>query len=268
MTSFSKISQDAAMPLPRRADLAELPWSDDMAKQRGLFGFDSTDPRSRSFNLIRAKLFNLRREKGWNCFGVVSATPNVGKSYLACNVAAALSRNPRHQTTLVDFDLRRGSSSYNFGADAIEDAALYLAGDERVSSPPAFGIEGQALVLIPTLPGIAQSAEYLSGSRAQEMLDAMQADKNNMYIIDLPPVFANDDVSIVMGKLDAYILVAEEGKSSQREVKDVVAMLGKEKMAGVILNKYQGGMMSEGYGFEDYYAKGYGYQYGYGSAKK
>ena len=33
---------------------------------------------------------------------------------------------------------------------------------------------------------------------------------------------------------------------------------GEGRLAGVILNKYRGGVVSEGYGVDDYYAVGYG----------
>jgi hypothetical protein len=53
-------------------------------------------------------------------------------------------------------------------------------------------------------------------------------------------------------------VVAEEGKTKQREVQDAVKLLGDGRLAGVILNKYRGGLVSEGYGVDDYYAAGYG----------
>ena len=53
-------------------------------------------------------------------------------------------------------------------------------------------------------------------------------------------------------------MVAEEGKTRQRELVSALDLLGRERLAGVILNKYRGGMVSEGYGFDDYYAEGYG----------
>ena len=34
--------------------------------------------------------------------------------------------------------------------------------------------------------------------------------------------------------------------------------LGRERLAGVTLNKFRGGVMSDGYGVESYYARGYG----------
>ena len=41
------------------------------------------------------------------------------------------------------------------------------------------------------------------------------------------------------------------------EVQDAVSLLGEGRLAGVVLNKYRGGVVSEGYGVDDYYAAGY-----------
>jgi Mrp family chromosome partitioning ATPase len=98
----------------------------------------------------------------------------------------------------------------------------------------------------------------LAGARAQALLRAFRvAGDNRIFIVDLPPVFANDDAAVVMERLDGYILVAEEGKTNVRELKDAAAQLGTDKLAGVILNKYRGGMINEGYGIGAYYAAGY-----------
>ena len=83
------------------------------------------------------------------------------------------------------------------------------------------------------------------------------AGDDSLYIVDLPPVFANDDAVTTMARLDGYIVVVEEGRTTTREVKDVIALLGTQRLAGVILNKYRGGLVSEGYGADSYYAAGY-----------
>jgi Mrp family chromosome partitioning ATPase len=85
------------------------------------------------------------------------------------------------------------------------------------------------------------------------------SDERNYFICDLPPVFANDDAAIIMESLDAYIIVAQDGKTTVREIESAMNMLGDERLAGVILNKYQGGVVSEGYGVEYSYASEYYY---------
>jgi Mrp family chromosome partitioning ATPase len=84
------------------------------------------------------------------------------------------------------------------------------------------------------------------------------SDPQNLFICDLPPVFANDDAVATMAHLDSYILVAEEGRTTERELRDAVEALGRKRLSGVILNKFRGGMVSDGYGVDNYYAYGYG----------
>ena len=190
--------------------------------------------------------------------GVVSATPNVGKSFISANLAAAMSRDPRFQTYLIDLDLRRGTIKDIFGIEPESGLIEYL--DDRSSSDTLQGFipQGQELIIIPTLPGPVLSAELLAGDRATALFRAMRnSDDRNFLICDLPPAFANDDASIIMEALDGYVIVAEDGKTTQREIEAAADLLGHDRLAGVVLNKYRGGLVSEGYGVEYRYASEY-----------
>ena len=235
-----------------------LAWDFAIAKSRGIYGFDALDSRSRSFNMVRARLMELKLQRGWRMFGVVSATPNVGKSFIAANIAAALSREPSLDTFAVDFDLRRASLSGMFGIEPKVSLASYLAGQPGADVPSAYSLENEDLTVVPTTAGPIRSAELVAGPRAHALLEEIRnMGEDSMAVVDLPPVFANDDALTIMSKLDAYIMVAEEGKTKQRELQDAIGLLGLDRLAGVILNKYRGGMISEGYGFDSYYAEGY-----------
>lgn len=242
---------------PTRGQAIEFPWSGPAARRRLVHGFDSRNASSRSFNLIRSKLVALQRERGWRMLGVVSATPNVGKSFVSANVAAAMSRDPRFQTYLIDLDLRRSTIKDIFGIEPQSGIVEYLE-QPQSSTLPGFIPQGQELIIIPSLPGPVLSAELLASDRATGLFRAMRSsDERNFFICDLPPAFANDDASIIMESLDGYLIVAQDGKTTQREVEAAVDLLGHERLAGVVLNKYRGGLVSEGYGIEDRYASEY-----------
>lgn len=244
--------------IPRREDAVEFAWTPSIARERGIYGFNSADSRSRSFNLVRARITALRRECNWRMLGFVSATPNVGKSFISANVSAALSRNPQGQTYLVDLDLRRGAIGAIFGLSPGSGLEAYLDSTECAGPPTSYVPAGQELIIVPTVPGQVNSAEMLASGRASELLRAMRdSHSDNLFLFDLPPVFANDDTSTVMDMLDSYVLIVEDGKTSQRDVESAVDLLGEDRLAGVILNKYRGGLISEGRGIEDYYAAGY-----------
>ena len=243
---------------PTRAQTDEFPWSSRLARRNLVHGFDSRNASSRSFNLIRSKLVALQRDRGWRMLGVVSATPNVGKSFVSANVAAAMSRDPRFQTYLIDLDLRRGTIKDIFGIETDDGIVNYLEQSEPRSVLPGFMPQGQELIIIPNVAAPVHSAELLASERASALFQAMRnSDERNYFICDLPPVFANDDAAIIMEALDGYIIVAQDGKTTQREVAATVESLGHDRLAGVVLNKYRGGMISEGYGIEDRYASEY-----------
>jgi Mrp family chromosome partitioning ATPase len=251
--------RSAELRLPTLADAVALPWDSAISKSRHVYGFDSLDPRSRPFNMMRAKLHELRLERGWRLFGVVSATPKVGKSFITANLAASLSRDPQFETTAVDLDLRLASLTTLFGIEPEVGIRAYLEGRAQSKGPTAYVLAGERLTIWPTVAGAVRSAELLANSRAQAMLQAMRAGPvNRLFMIDLPPVFANDDAATVLKRLDAYLVVAEEGRTTQRELRDVIDLLGSDQLAGVVLNKYRGGLVSEGYGVDHYYAAGYG----------
>jgi Mrp family chromosome partitioning ATPase len=243
---------------PTRGQTDEFRWTSGEARRRLVHGFDSRNASSRSFNLIRSKLVSLNRERGWRLLGVVSATPSVGKSFVSANVAAAMSRDPRFQTYLLDLDLRRGTIRDIFGIESDAGIINYLESSDPGTILPGFMPQGQELIVIPSVAGPVHSAELLASDRATALFRAMRSsDERNYFICDLPPVFANDDAAIIMEALDAYVIVAQDGKTTQREVAATVEMLGHERLAGVVLNKYRGGLVSEGYGIEDRYASEY-----------
>jgi protein-tyrosine kinase len=247
-----------APAFPTRGQTDEFRWSSSEAKRRLVHGFDSRNASSRSFNLIRSKLVALQRERGWRTLGVASATPSVGKSFVSANVAAAMSRDPRFQTYLLDLDLRRGTVKDIFGIETEDGIVNYLEHSEPRSVLSGFMPQGQELIVIPSVAGPVHSAELLASDRATALFRAMRnSDERNYFICDLPPVFANDDAAIIMEALDGYMIVAQDGKTTQREIAATVEMLGHDRLAGVVLNKYRGGMFSEGYGIEDRYASEY-----------
>lgn len=244
--------------LPARSQAVEFPWNGAEARRRLVHGFDSRNASSRSFNLIRSKLVGLQRERGWRLLGIVSATPNVGKSFVSANLAAAMSRDPRFQTYLMDLDLRRGTVRDIFGIESDTSLVEYLEGSGSAEVLTGFAPQGQELVIIPSAAAEVHSGELLASERATALFRAMRnSGERNFFVCDLPPVFANDDASIIMESLDGYIVVAQDGKTTQREVEAAVHMLGHERLAGVVLNKYRGGLVSEGYGIEDRYAQYY-----------
>lgn len=222
---------------------------------RGVFGFNSRDRRSRPFNLLRAQVIKMMRANDWKIIGVTSATPRVGKSFMASNLAASLSRIPGTKTMLFDLDLRRGSIAGKFSIPEGPGINSFLAGDIDTLDPVAYDIANTGLTIFPSYPTDDSSAELLAGGRLRTLVQAMRALPGNVICIcDLPPAFANDDTSIVMREIDAYMFIVEEGKTTAHQVRDAIELLKPAPCMGTILNRYRGGIGGDDYGF------GYGTQ--------
>jgi Mrp family chromosome partitioning ATPase len=189
-------------------------------------------------------------ERSLRSVGIVSATPGVGKSFVSANLAAALSRVPARLTYLFDFDLRRSSIAENFGISPEVGLNNYLAGKIDALSPVAHIPEGERLVILPSISDQTSSAELLAGGRCEALCEAFRSlPAGTLCICDLPPAFANDDAAIMSARLDAYLLVVEDGHSTRSQVKETIEMLSADKCIGAVLNNFNGGVISDHYGY-------------------
>lgn len=235
--------------IPRPGQARAVPLPDD-ARARRLFAFDTRDLRSRPFNLLRSRLLKIVQSENWRVFGVSSAQPGAGKSFIASNLAAALARTPDQEVYLFDLDLRRGSLAGYFGIDVEMGLEQYLAGDIPDLLPIARRIGDEPLVVSPCRPSRRPSAELIGGRPMKRLAEAMRELRGSaVCICDLPPVFASDDASEASAVLDAYFLVIEEGVTTKQQVRDAVNLMAPAICAGTILNRHTTGLFEDSYGY-------------------
>ena len=220
-----------------------------------IVAFNSRDMKSRPFSLLRTQLLKKMDENGWKLIGITSPTPGAGKSFLAANLAASLSRLPNRSTYLFDFDLRRSSLAKAFGMSGEEGLAEYLAGDCPDLSRVGRKVGESGLSVYPSYGQHFDSFELLAGEHCTQLIEAMRAvPKDAIVLCDMPPAFANDDAMIIGRKLDAYILVIEQGVTNRTQVRDCVRLMEPTPCLGSVLNRYQG-VLGDPYGY------GYGSNY-------
>jgi Mrp family chromosome partitioning ATPase len=190
--------------------------------------------------------------------GITSATPRVGKTFVACNTAASLARLPEWQTLLFDLDLRRGSVAERFNIPVERGMTEYLGGREDKLADLAWGIEGQQLTIYPAAVRRVLSSELLASSRFEDLIAGMRAlPGQTVVLLDLPPVFANDDAMIVGELIDGYLLVVEDGVTTAKQVRDSMRLMKSVRCLGTVLNNYVKGFGGGDYGY------GYGKSSGY-----
>ncbi len=234
----------------------------DKLRESGLYGFDSKDVRSRPFTLLRAQLLRIARARGWKIIGITSPTPKVGKSFVASNLAAALARTPDLHTYLFDFDLRRSTIAKNFKLSGDVGISHFLDGTINDLAQVARTIPNEQLTVFPSYPNAAASDELVGSPRMDSLITAMrQLPEKTICLCDLPPVFANDDAVIISQKIDAYLMIIEDGVTTRKQVRDSFRLLSPAPCIGTVLNRYNAGLVADDYGYGYGYSKSYGGYY-------
>jgi Mrp family chromosome partitioning ATPase len=240
---------------PLFGDLATFtPGAEDLDRS-AIVAFDGRDSRSRPFNILRTQVAKRLVHSNARVVGITSATPNAGKSFLALNLAAALSRMAEQQVFLLDLDLRRASLATGLGMDIESGISDYLDGSVDDLKSIGRRLEGSNLAVFPTCPISGHSAELLAGERFVQLIESFRCTGSKAIVLcDMPPAFANDDTMIAMQQLDGFIMVVDSGNTTRRQVQDTLEMLQPSPCIGAVLNRYNGGIMEM-----------YGYGFGYGS---
>lgn len=237
---------------PAELDFAALPqFSPNPAvlEENHVVAFDSRDMRSRPFNLMRTRFTKQLELQKMRLVGITSPAPTTGKSLLSVNLAAAIARLKDMPVILADLDLRRGSVAETLGLTFARGITDYLDGEVERIEDMLVAVDGLPLAILASRSTSEDSTVLLSGQRYANLMQWLRAQAQNaIVIVDLPPVFANDDAMILMESLDGYLMVVDSGKTTAKQVRDAVDLLKPAPALGSVLNRYKGGML-DSYGY-------------------
>lgn len=196
-----------------------------------------TDPAHVSFDLLRTRMLQALRARGWSRVGITSPSPGCGKTFVTANLALSLARRPSCRALVMDMDLRIPNLANVLGIDAPGEMRGFLAGTRS--------IERHFRRLAPNLAAglnatpARDSAELLQEPATVAALDAVQAAlRPDVTLYDLPPALVCDDVLAFLPRVDAVLLVAGGGTTTAEEIRACERLFGDQApLLGVILNK-------------------------------
>lgn len=215
-------------------------------------------PASFASERFRSIVVNLMRQKAsTKRLLVTSCWPGEGKTFVAGNLAVALSRFDA-RTLLVDGDLRRPLLSDTIGKLDSPGFREYLNG-ELPFEELTVSSQSPNLTILPAGQGEGNPAELLGKEECKKRLLALAADR--MLIIDSSPLSVCSDSVLMSEAVDGILLVVSaakwEGKPELAHVMDLEEQ--GVPILGVILNGVKDEELKYG-------AKGY--QSGYYSLKR
>ena len=245
---FDKTNSPVA-DLPPIDALESLALEAESEISRELVGFATNDIRSRPFSLLRGQFMKEASRAGRRLIGVTSAAPGAGKTFVTSNLAASISKIPGQQVYLFDLDLRRPALADRFGIEI--ECGLETFFDGKTNDLGSIGrkIEGTGLGVFATNRIDPYPGDMLGGERLDAFIAALHRLPSNCVVLcDLPPAFVSDDALSVIGRLDAYIHVLDEGVTPKRQAEELRNMMQPAPCLGVVLNRYDG-QWNDSYGY-------------------
>jgi capsular exopolysaccharide synthesis family protein len=194
--------------------------------------------------VLRARIWEMTRNKGIKSLLMTSAMPGDGKTLLSVNLAFAMSQIEHAKVLLVDVDMRRPSVSRFLGLVPDKGLNTFLANGD--SFDDVCWILNDSLDLVPTMTVEENSAELLHGKQMVHFLQEAKQ-RYDIIILDGPPLFPIVDAQVLAPLVDAAILVVREGKTPCEMARQAAEMI-KPKFIGSILNGAEHNSKSAYYG--------------------
>ena len=250
--------------------------------------YSSHNPRSPiadAFRVLRTNLDFISVEKPFKTLLVTGPDLAMGKSVIATNLALILSQSEK-KVILVDADLRLPKLSSVLGVEenqGISEVILGIVslmgalvpwhnlddlrnnenelnakknGEREINNKQSTNIENPELSIqfLPSGSIPPNPADLLASSKFTKILTEL-TQISDIVILDSPPMFL-PDTSVLLGKVDGVIIVAELGRTRKNAIEKINNQIDRSgaKLFGVVLNRtakqdtYYGKYHSYGYG--------------------
>ncbi len=208
-------------------------------KSKRIVAHDSSDPRSKPFDMLRTQVLQAMDLKHWKALAVTSPTPGCGKTVTSINLALSIARQPERQVLLVDLDLQRPQIANYLGMKSSGGLLGTLAGQTPLSDAIVeVQFANQWLRVLPTGRVKSGSSEFIASPAMREVIQSIRSNYSSCTVIfDAPPVLSSDDVITIIPQIDCVLLVTAVGLSSVRDISEANKHLQSVDVVRVVLNK-------------------------------
>lgn len=190
------------------------------------------------FKKLRTSILFPTAGKSPRSILVTSAISGEGKSFVAANLAVSIAQNIDKHVLLMDCDLRMPTIHTCFGFENRPGLCEYLSGEKALDTL----FLKSAVDKLTILPGggpVSNPAELLSSGQMSKLLKDVTARYSNRYIvIDSPPPRLTAETAALARQVDGILLIIQHGTTRREHVVDLIDMLGKDKIIGVVLNRF------------------------------
>ena len=212
-----------------------------------------------SIRMVRSKIFYPESGTPPRSILVTSAIPGEGKSFLCANLGVSIAQGIEKQALLVECDLRRPSLSKMLGLSNSRGLVDYLQSGTPI----------EQLIQQTSMPKLSilssgkppkNPAELLDTKKMTSLIEELEnQNPDRLILFDSPPMQAASETDVLAKKVDKIILVIRWGFARREHAKQLVEMLGRDKVIGVVFNAFEMSRLESKlqgyyYGYKDYYS--------------
>ena len=187
------------------------------------------------FRKLRSRLYEVRKNQPLQTLLVTSTVPAEGKTFVALNLALAITRQHGRRVLLVDGDLRMPKLASCLGVPQTPGLTEFLRGNADESAIVQSDPEG-SLFFIAGGSMVANPTEMLASEKLQWLINRM-APLFDWIIVDAPPVLPVSDAGVLAGHCDGVVMVVRAGSTGYDAVGAALKELRGKRLLGVVLNR-------------------------------
>ena len=165
---------------------------------------------------LRTSLYFAMLESDNNRLMITGASPGVGKSFVAANLAAVCAQAGQ-RVLLIDADMRRGHLHHAFNGKGVKGLSELLARrievEEAVRHSDLEGLDYVSRGSVPPNP-----SELLMQQSFHDFLEAMSLNYD-LVIVDTPPILAVTDATVVGKMAGTSLMVVRFDTNAPGEIK-------------------------------------------------
>ena len=189
------------------------------------------------FKILRTNLLFPSTGKSPRTIMVTSSMPDEGKSLVSANLAISIAQSIQEHVLLIDCDIRRPRIHTQFGFGDVPGLSEHLSRGIPIASLILKTIIDKLSILPGGKPPFNPS-ELVSSQRMSKLLQEVKYRYSDRFIIiDSPPPKLTAETSALSRQVDGVLLVIEYGRTSREMVSDLIDIIGKDKVIGIVLNK-------------------------------
>jgi len=217
--------------------------------ERNVFIDPGAPPAVREqFRTLRSRLYQLRDKQSLRSVLVTSSLQGEGKTFVANNLAHALSRQQNCRVLLIDADLRRPDLHTGFGAPSSPGLSEYLKDEAPELTIIQRGLP-EYLCFIAGGSKPDNPAELLANGRLKALLQ-MVGPVFDWVIVDSPPTLPVSDALTLAEMCDGVLTVIRAAQTGFDSAQKSCQQLREKNLLGVALN-----CAEEGAAYGSYYTE-------------